>query len=68
MTQVYEGEKLFDLTVRWLPEYRASVEAISEITVATPDGNNIPLGADRQMRRSRARRRSTARTARATLP
>jgi cobalt-zinc-cadmium resistance protein CzcA len=43
VTQVYEGEELFDLTVRWLPEYRASIEAISEITVATPDGNNIPL-------------------------
>ncbi len=43
VTQVYEGEKLFDLTVRWLPEYRDSLEAIAEITVATPDGNNIPL-------------------------
>jgi cobalt-zinc-cadmium resistance protein CzcA len=43
VTQVYEGEKMFDLTVRWLPEYRQSLEAISEITVATPDGNNIPL-------------------------
>ncbi len=43
VTQVYEGEKVFDLAVRWLPEYRGSIEAISEITVATPDGNNIPL-------------------------
>jgi heavy metal efflux system protein len=43
VTQVYEGEKQFDLTVRWLPEYRGSLEAISEITVATPDGNSIPL-------------------------
>ena len=43
VTQVYEGEKVFDLTVRWLPEYRGSLEAIAEITVATPDGNNIPL-------------------------
>jgi heavy metal efflux system protein len=43
VTQVYEGEKVFDLTVRWLPEYRQSLEALSEITVATPDGNNIPL-------------------------
>ena len=44
VTQVYEGEKMFDLAVRWQPEYRQSLEAISEITVATPDGNNIPLG------------------------
>jgi cobalt-zinc-cadmium resistance protein CzcA len=43
VTQVYEGEKMFDLAIRWLPEYRQSLEAISEITVATPDGNNIPL-------------------------
>jgi cobalt-zinc-cadmium resistance protein CzcA len=43
VTQVYEGEKMFDLTVRWLPEYRNSLEALAEITVATPDGNNIPL-------------------------
>ena len=44
VTQVYEGEKHFDLTVRWLPEYRTSIEAIREITIATPDGGYIPLG------------------------
>ena len=44
ITQVYEGEKHFDLTVRWLEPYRRSIEDIREITVATPDGNNIPLG------------------------
>jgi cobalt-zinc-cadmium resistance protein CzcA len=44
IVQVYEGEKLFDLTVRWLPEYRSSLEAIREITVFTPDGTYIPLG------------------------
>jgi cobalt-zinc-cadmium resistance protein CzcA len=44
VTQVYEGEKFFDLTVRWLEPYRRSIEAIREITVATPDGNQIPLG------------------------
>jgi cobalt-zinc-cadmium resistance protein CzcA len=43
VTQVYEGEKQFDLVVRWQPEYRESLEAIAEITIATPDGNNIPL-------------------------
>jgi cobalt-zinc-cadmium resistance protein CzcA len=42
--QVYEGEKMFDLTVRWKREYRSSVEAISEITVSSPDGTYIPLG------------------------
>jgi cobalt-zinc-cadmium resistance protein CzcA len=44
VTQVYEGEKFFDLTVRWKPQYRMSLEAIREITVATPDGSFIPLG------------------------
>ncbi len=44
VTQVYEGEKHFDLTVRWLKPYRDSIEAIREITVSTPDGSNVPLG------------------------
>jgi heavy metal efflux system protein len=44
VTQVYEGEKFFDLTVRWKPPYRTSLEAIREITVSTPDGAQIPLG------------------------
>jgi cobalt-zinc-cadmium resistance protein CzcA len=44
VTEVFEGEKFFDLTVRWKPEYRMSLEAIREITVATPDGSQVPLG------------------------
>jgi len=44
ITQVYEGEKVFDLTVRWMPKYRTSLEAIREITVSTPDGVYVPLG------------------------
>jgi cobalt-zinc-cadmium resistance protein CzcA len=44
VTEVYEGEKFFDLTVRWKPEYRMSLEAIREITVSAPDGTQIPLG------------------------
>jgi cobalt-zinc-cadmium resistance protein CzcA len=44
VTNVYEGEKNFALTVRWLEPFRKSVESIREITVATPDGNFIPLG------------------------
>ena len=44
MTEVYEGEKFFDLTVRWKPEYRLSLEAIRETIVSTPDGSSIPLG------------------------
>lgn len=44
IVQVYEGEKHFDLTVRWKPQYRMSLEAIREIRVATPDGMHLPLG------------------------
>jgi cobalt-zinc-cadmium resistance protein CzcA len=44
ITQVFEGEKRFDLVVRFGERYRTSVEAIREITVATPDNNQIPLG------------------------
>jgi cobalt-zinc-cadmium resistance protein CzcA len=44
VTQVREGEKAFDLTVRWLPPYRASVEAIREITMNASDGVPVPLG------------------------
>jgi cobalt-zinc-cadmium resistance protein CzcA len=44
VTTVYEGEKKFDLVVRWLEPYRSSVEAIREITVATPEGAVVPLG------------------------
>ena len=44
VTQVFEGEKRFDLTVRWLTQYRSSLESIREITISTPDGAQVPLG------------------------
>jgi heavy metal efflux system protein len=44
VTQVFEGEKRFDLVVRWLAPYRGSIERIKEILVAAPDGTNVPLG------------------------
>ena len=44
VTQVYEGEKHFDLAVRFLPAFRSTLESIREITVASPDGAQIPLG------------------------
>lgn len=43
VTKVYEGERLFDLVVRFLPEYRQDPEAIGNILVNTPDGARIPL-------------------------
>jgi cobalt-zinc-cadmium resistance protein CzcA len=44
VTQVFEGEKNFALTVRWLPQYRANPRDLRSITVASPDGSQIPLG------------------------
>jgi heavy metal efflux system protein len=44
VTQVYEGEKSFALTVRWQEQFRNSVNAIRKITVSSPDGSQIPLG------------------------
>ncbi len=42
-TQVVQGERLFDLVVRLAPQYRETPEAIGNILVPTPDGQQIPL-------------------------
>jgi cobalt-zinc-cadmium resistance protein CzcA len=44
VVEVYEGDKFFDLTVRWKERYRSSIEAMREITVSTPSASYIPLG------------------------
>ncbi|TMA26044.1 MAG: efflux RND transporter permease subunit, partial [Deltaproteobacteria bacterium] len=43
VSQVFEGEKSFALTVRWLPQYRSDLSALRRITVSSPDGSQIPL-------------------------
>lgn len=43
VTQVLDGERRFDVTVRFLPQYRGSVDAIGSIPVNTPTGVPIPL-------------------------
>jgi cobalt-zinc-cadmium resistance protein CzcA len=43
VTQVLEGDRRFDLVVRWLPEYRQSLEAIRQIRIPTPMGTSVPL-------------------------
>jgi heavy metal efflux system protein len=43
VTQVLDGERRFDVVVRFLPQYRESAEAIAEIPVSTLDGGRIPL-------------------------
>ncbi len=42
-TQVVQGEKLFDLVVRLSPQFRETPEAIGNILVATPAGEQIPI-------------------------
>ena len=42
-TQLYEGERKFDIRVRYQPEYRAKQEAIENLMVPTSDGSKVPL-------------------------
>src|SRR5215831_9118142 len=43
VTQVVDGERRFDVVVRFLPQYRNSIEAIANIPVSTPDNGYVPL-------------------------
>jgi heavy metal efflux system protein len=43
VTQVIQGEKLFDLVVRMQPQFRSSAQEIGNLLVGTPDGQQIPL-------------------------
>src|SRR6202166_1018450 len=42
VTQVIQGEKLFDLVVRMQPQFRSSAHEIGNLLVGTPDGQQIP--------------------------
>jgi cobalt-zinc-cadmium resistance protein CzcA len=44
VTQVLEGDRRFDLVIRWQPKYRQSSGAIRQIQVALPGGGYVPLG------------------------
>ena len=41
--EIFEGNRRFDISVRFEEKYRNSVEAISNIVVQSPRGINIPL-------------------------
>jgi heavy metal efflux system protein len=43
-TQVYEGERKFDLVVRLQEPFRRSAEAIRRIPLFAPDGSQVALG------------------------
>jgi cobalt-zinc-cadmium resistance protein CzcA len=42
-SQLVDGEKRFDIVVRYQPQYRDTIEHIKRIMVTTPDGFRIPL-------------------------
>lgn len=44
VTQVFEDQKTFDLTVRWKAPFRSSPGAIRNILISAPDGSEVPLG------------------------
>ncbi len=43
VTQVLQGERAFNLVVRWLPKYRESLNAIRQIRIAQPSGGYVQL-------------------------
>ncbi len=42
-TEIWEGERRFDVVVRLPPEQRADVDTVSQIRVDTPEGAEVPL-------------------------
>jgi cobalt-zinc-cadmium resistance protein CzcA len=43
VSTVFEGERRFDITVRYVPEARADAHAIGDILIATREGGRVPL-------------------------
>ena len=44
VSQILEGERRYDLVVRYQPEYRGSIERISDIRLLSPSGERVALG------------------------
>jgi cobalt-zinc-cadmium resistance protein CzcA len=44
VTQILEGDRRFDLVVRYKAAFRQNPETMKNILLATPDGNRVPLG------------------------
>src|SRR5258707_10834966 len=44
VTQGLEGDRRFDLVVRWQKPYRTNLDAVRQIRVSLPGGGQIPLG------------------------
>lgn len=41
--QVYDGQKRFDIFLRYAPEYRNDIEQIEDLRVRVPSGGQVPL-------------------------
>lgn len=41
--QIFQGERRFDITVRYIPEARLDMSAIGRVLVPTRDGGRVPL-------------------------
>jgi cobalt-zinc-cadmium resistance protein CzcA len=44
VTQIIQGDRRFDFSVRYAPQFRSTPEEISRILLPTPDGNQVQLG------------------------
>ena len=44
VTQIIDGDRRFDFSLRYSSQYRDTPEAISKILLPTPDGAQVPLG------------------------
>ena len=55
VTQVFQGEKRYDLTVRYLEPFRDTKEAIDNIRIVAPSGERVSLASTDQRRRGRWR-------------
>ena len=40
---MFEGERRFDITVRYMPEARTNITAIGNVLVPTREGGRVPL-------------------------
>ncbi len=43
-TQILEGDRRFDMVVRFQPQFRRDADSIRNILLSTPDGGRVPLG------------------------
>ena len=43
VTQIIDGDRRFDFSVRYSQQFRDTPDAIGKILISTPDGNQIPL-------------------------